>query len=84
MTKTVSIDLNDQLGAFVEAQVAEGHYASPSEVLRASLKLLAERETRLSVLRAALIEGEESGTAESFDFDDFIAEMKATKANDRL
>jgi antitoxin ParD1/3/4 len=79
MTKTVSIDLNDQLGAFVEAQIAEGRYDSPSEVLRASLKLLEERETRLSALRAALIEGEESGIAEGFDFDDFIAEMKATK-----
>ena len=34
------------------------------------------RETKLAALRAALIEGEESGF-EPFDFDEFLTEMKA-------
>jgi len=35
------------------------------------------REAKLAALRAALIEGEESGAAEDFDVDAFIAEMNA-------
>jgi len=38
--------------------------------------LLEAEEQKLEALRAALIEGEESGPAEPFDFDEFIAEMK--------
>lgn len=36
-----------------------------------------EYETKLAALRAALIAGEESGSAEDFDFYAFIAEMNA-------
>lgn len=36
-----------------------------------------EYDAKLAALRAALIEGEESGPAEDFDFDAFIAEMNA-------
>jgi hypothetical protein len=35
------------------------------------------REAKLAALRAALKEGEESGFAEDFDFDAFIAEKTA-------
>ncbi len=80
MSKTGSIDLDDQLDAFVESQVAKGRYDSAGDVLRPSLELLEERERRLSELRAALIEGEESGPSFPFDFDDFIARKKAAKA----
>ncbi len=37
----------------------------------------AAHEARLAKLRAALEEGEESGFVEDFDFDAFIAELKA-------
>ncbi len=37
----------------------------------------AEYEAKLAALRAALIEGEESGFIEGFNFDAFIAEMHA-------
>jgi len=36
-----------------------------------------EYEAKLAALRAALIAGEESGPAEDFDIDAFIAEMEA-------
>lgn len=37
----------------------------------------AEYEAKLAALRAALIEGEESGFIEDFDFDALIAELNA-------
>jgi antitoxin ParD1/3/4 len=36
-------------------------------------------ETRLALLRAALIEGEDSGPSTPFDFDDFIASKRETE-----
>jgi antitoxin ParD1/3/4 len=40
--------------------------------------LLEEHETKLATLRAALIEGEQSGPSEPFDFDRFL-EGKRTR-----
>lgn len=74
MNKNTSISLGDHFQTFIEGQINDGRYGSASEVVRAGLRLLEERETRLAVLRAALIEGEESGFIEDFDFDAFIAE----------
>jgi antitoxin ParD1/3/4 len=73
MPKNTSVSLGDHFTAFVEQKVAAGRYASASEVLRAGLRLLEEDELKLEALRAALVEGEESGEAEDFDFDAFLA-----------
>lgn len=63
MGKNTSFSLGEHFGAFVESQVGQGRYNSASDVVRAGLRLLEERETGLAVLRAALIEGEESGVS---------------------
>jgi len=73
MSKNTSISLSDHFQTFIEGQISDGRYGSASEVVRAGLRLLEEREARLAALRAALIEGEESGFIEDFDFDAFIA-----------
>lgn len=75
--KNTSVTLGDHFATFVESEVATGRYASVSEVIRAGLRLLEEREAHLAALRAALIEGEESGPSAAFDFDDFIASKRA-------
>jgi len=74
MTKHTAIDLDDDLSAFVEAEVSVGNYASSSEVVAAALRLLEKK--KLGRLQELLDEGEESGfPEEDFDFDAFIAEM---------
>jgi antitoxin ParD1/3/4 len=72
MTKNTSISLGEHFSSFVDRQLAAGRYGSASEVVRAGLRLLEEHEIRLAALRAALIEGEQSGPSQPFDFDDFL------------
>ncbi|UAL11546.1 type II toxin-antitoxin system ParD family antitoxin [Caulobacter segnis] len=74
MTKNTSIVLSEHFQSFIAEQVEDGRYGSASEVVRAGLRLLEDRETRLARLRAALLEGEQSGVAEEFDLDAFIAD----------
>jgi antitoxin ParD1/3/4 len=78
MSKSTSIVLGDELSNFIDTQVAKGRYGSSSEVVRAGLRLLEEHDAKLEALRAALIEGERSGTPRPFDFDAFIARKRAS------
>lgn len=73
MATNTSISLDEHFAEFLSQQVDAGRYRSASEVVRAGLRLLEEREIQLSALRAALISGEASGEAETFDFDAFVA-----------
>jgi antitoxin ParD1/3/4 len=53
----ISADLGPQLERFVAKLVETGRYNSKSEVLREGVRLIQERETRLSVLDQALARG---------------------------
>jgi antitoxin ParD1/3/4 len=75
MSRSRTFDLGD-LARFVERKVAEGRYASPSDVVRDGLRLLERREIRLESAREALKEGEASGEATPFDFEGFISRKK--------
>ena len=73
MNKNTSVSLGPHFADFVDRQVGDGRYSSASEVVRAGLRLLEEHEMQVERLRAAIIEGEESGEPQPFDFDAFIA-----------
>jgi antitoxin ParD1/3/4 len=72
MKRNTSVSLGDHFSEFVDESIRSGRYASASDVVRAGLRLLEERETRLEQVRVALIEGEASGAARDFDFDAFL------------
>jgi antitoxin ParD1/3/4 len=76
MAKNTSISLGDHFERFVNQQIQSGRYGSVSEVIRASLRLLEEHERKVSALRQALIDGEESGEEVELD-------MKKIKAKAR-
>jgi antitoxin ParD1/3/4 len=72
MAKNTSVAIGDHFQRFIEQQLKRGRFGSTSEVIRAGLRLLEEREAKHDALRVAVQEGIDSGPAEEFDFDDFI------------
>jgi antitoxin ParD1/3/4 len=76
MGKNTSFSLGQHFSDFIEGQVAQGRYGNASDVVRAALRLLEEREAKLATLRVALVEGENSGQSMPFDFEAFIARKR--------
>ena len=60
-----SISVTDQQDSWIKAQIKTGHYGNESEVVRELIRerQLREQETsaEIEAIRAALIEGEQSG-----------------------
>jgi antitoxin ParD1/3/4 len=77
MGRNTSFSLDEHFNAFIEDEVASGRYRSASDVVRAALRLLEERETRLNALRDALVAGENSGASTPFEFDTFVSRKRA-------
>ena len=81
----MNVSLTDELANFVRAKVADGRYASSSEVVREALRLMEKTEKReaekLLGLRRAWQEGIESGDAEDMDFDLLKREARARLAD---
>lgn len=77
MAQNTSISLDEHFSQFLAQEVATGRYRSASEVVRAGLRLLEDREVQMSALRSALVAGEQSGAPKEFDFDAFIAAKRS-------
>ncbi|MCA0316543.1 MAG: type II toxin-antitoxin system ParD family antitoxin [Proteobacteria bacterium] len=73
MSRNTSVSLGENFVRFIDEQVADGRYGSASDVVRAGLRLLQEREAQLEALRAAVDDGDRSGPATPFDVGAFIA-----------
>lgn len=78
MSKNTSVSLGDHFEQFVAGQVGSGRYGSASEVVRAGLRLLEVSESKLEVLRHALIVGERSGRA-GYRHAALVAELDAER-----
>ena len=81
MARNTSVTIGDHLTSFISNQVQIGRYGSVSDVVRAGLRLLEERETQIAALQNALIEGEQSGDPRPFDFEDFKAQKRVKLQN---
>ena len=78
MARNTSLSRGDHFAEYVDTQVQSGRFSSASEVVRAGLRLLESQESRVRALQEALIAGENSGSAVSFNEEDFLKRMHAT------
>ena len=74
MPKNTSMTLGDHFDGFIAQQIADGRYASASEVIRAGLRMLEINEQKLITLRRMLEDGENSGVAQ-YSYDSFMQEL---------
>ena len=76
MAENTSILLGEHFDSFISTQVKEGRYGSASEVVRQGLRMLEEHEQKVGVLRQALIDGENSGSACKLGMQEIIREAR--------
>ncbi len=84
MTNTKkSYVVGERFETFISDQITAGRFNNASEVVRAGLRMLEDEETKLSALRSALIDGEESGEGSRSMGDIFEkAKQRFDKRND--
>jgi antitoxin ParD1/3/4 len=63
-----TITLTEQQDAWIAAQISAGSYTNDSEAIRDLIRREQERSFEIETIRQALIEGEQSGEPEQFDF----------------
>ena len=76
--RTQTVSLGEHWNTLIESLLKSGRYASVSEIMRDSLRLLEEKEanSKLQALRNALIEGEESGDTGELSMESIKLEAK--------
>jgi len=78
MSKNTAFSLGEHVSSFVESRVGKDRHSGTGEVVRTTSRQLEEPEPRLEALRAALIEGEQSGPSRPFDFEAFITSKRGS------
>ena len=67
-----TITLAERQDEWVKGQIAKGNFANDSEYLRDLIRWEKEYQENLIALRAALIEGEKSGAAVPYEYQQII------------
>lgn len=71
-----SVVIGDHFDGFIESQIVSGRFNNASEVVRAGLRLLEDREAKLAELRALIAEGDADLAAGRYalveSIDDFV------------
>jgi antitoxin ParD1/3/4 len=76
MPRNTSVTLGEHFEEFIAEQIEAGRYESKSEVIRAAMRLLEEREQKVIALRQALIEGEQSGEPVPYSMASILEEAR--------
>ena len=79
-----SISITDQQADWIKAQIASGNYNNDSEIIRAAIREKQERETGIEAIRAAIIEGEQSGVSDRTPEEIFAAARERLRADGKL
>ncbi len=82
--KTTSVSLGSYFEEFISMTIKTGRYNNASEVIRAGLRLLEEKENRLSELKAAIHAGENSGEYADFDAEKHLEQLKSKYRNGKI
>ena len=80
-TRRKTITVTDQQDNWIKAQIAAGQFTIDSEYVRDLIRRDQASQADLAAIRAALIEGEDSGEPQPFDSSQFKQEMAAKHAN---
>ncbi len=67
---TTSLSLGEHWEVFIRNEISSGRYGSASEVVRAALRAMEERKSKLDALRTHLAQGAQQARSEDFA-DDF-------------
>jgi antitoxin ParD1/3/4 len=70
-----TITLTEQQDGWIKLQISAGHYTNDSEFIRDLIRREQERSAEIETIRAALIEGENSGAPRPFNFAAFKQRM---------
>lgn len=66
-----TITVTEQQDQWIASQVQAGRFTNDSELIRDLIRREQERHLELLAVRQALVEGEQSGVPQAFDFDAF-------------
>ena len=75
MSKSIILDTKQE--KIISTQIKKGHFSTSEEVVNAGLQLLEDRDQKIQTLRAAIIEGKESGYLDNFDPEQYLADINA-------
>ncbi len=76
MSKNTSVTLGEHFEGIIDRSIKTGRYSSVSEVIRAGLRLIEERENKIQLLKEAIEAGEKSGYVKNFDPVNHLEELK--------
>ena len=76
MARNTSVILGDHFDNFIKSELETGRYSTASEVIRSALRLLEDENKKILAINEALVIGEESGPARSFNNENFKLKMK--------
>ena len=76
MARNTSVILGKHFDDFIKSEIDSGRFKSASEIIRSGLRLLEDEKHKIHLINEALIVGEMSGEAITFDNEKFKRKMR--------